>query len=301
MQRLPAPEIPAWLESMVPFRRYCVDVGGPRMHVMETGEGPTVVLVHGNPTWGFLYHKVVRALGDGFRLVMPDIIGLGFSDKPAASAHTLAAHQDWMSRLFAALAIDRAVVVVQDWGGPIGVGALADHPDITAGLVVLNTVIGPPKRDFRPTAFHRFARMPLVSDAVFRLLRFPQNAMSLVQGDKRSIDWASWRAYRYPLRRIADNVAPLALARMVPDSHDHPSIAALERCQAWIDRFEGPAAIVWGDRDPVLGRVRGHIERCLPRASVTRTSAGHFLQEEVPSEIAVAIREVAGKLFAATT
>jgi haloalkane dehalogenase len=81
---------------------------------------------------------------------------------------------------------------------------------------------------------------------------------------------------------------------MVPNSMDHPSIEPLRRCQALVEAFTGPAAIVWGDRDPVLGRVRPWIEKLLPRASVTRTAAGHFLQEEVPSEIAAALRSVAG-------
>jgi haloalkane dehalogenase len=81
---------------------------------------------------------------------------------------------------------------------------------------------------------------------------------------------------------------------MVPNSLTHPSIEPLRRCQAVVEGFAGPAAIVWGDRDPVLGRVRSWIEKLLPRATVKRTAAGHFLQEEVPGEIAEAVRSVAG-------
>ena len=162
------------------------------------------------------------------------------------------------------------------------------------GLVVLNTVIGPPKPGFKPTAFHRFAAMPLISDLVFRGLSFPQINLSVAQGDKRSIRGETAKAYRYPLRTLKLNVAPLALARMVPDKPGHPTIPALERCYDFVSRFKGPAAIVWGDRDPVLGSVRSHVERTLPQASVTRTQAGHFLQEEVPEEIAAAVRQVAG-------
>jgi haloalkane dehalogenase len=85
---------------------------------------------------------------------------------------------------------------------------------------------------------------------------------------------------------------------MVPDSPDHPSIPALRRCDEFITSFDGPIALVWGVRDPVLGRVINHVERALPRAQVRRTPAGHFLQEEVPAEIAQAIRDVAGRAFA---
>ncbi len=299
MQQLAAPPLPTWLDRLVPFQRYRVDVGGGhRMHVMEAGRGLPVVLVHGNPTWGFLYRKVAAQLtGSGLRLIMPDLMGLGFSDKPRdESAHQLEVHIRWMKALLEQLELERLVLGVQDWGGPIGVGALAELEKVQAGLVVLNTVLTPPKQGFRPTAFHRLARMPMVSDVVFRLLGFPQTTMNMAQGNKRSIRGAAARAYRYPLRKLRENVAPLAMARMVPDHDRHPSIAPLERCQGWVESFDGPAAIVWGDRDPVLGRVRSWMERLFPQASVTRTAAGHFLQEEVPEQIAAAVRQVAGQL-----
>lgn len=303
MQRLPAPDMPPWLAAMLPdVERYRVDVGGHRMHVMERGEGLPVVLVHGNPTWGFLYRRVVKALDDvpNLRLIMPDLIGLGFSDKPSsADVHQLANHTRWMRSFLEQLELDRVVLVVQDWGGAIGVGGLAQlDPAPKAGLVVLNTVLSPPRPGFRATAFHRFARMPLVSELAFRGLGFPQVRLDLAQGDKSSIRGDVARAYRYPLRHLRDNAAPLALARMVPDTFDHPSIAPLQACQRYVEAFPGPAAIVWGDRDPVLGRVRGWMEKLFPDAPVTRTEAGHFLQEEVPAEIAAAIRDVASRLRA---
>ena len=83
---------------------------------------------------------------------------------------------------------------------------------------------------------------------------------------------------------------------MVPDTFDHPSIEPLRACQRYVEAFDGPAAIVWGDRDPVLGRVRGWMEKLFPDTPVTRTDAGHFLQEEVPIEIAAAIRDVASRM-----
>src|SRR5207244_644629 len=100
------------------------------------------------------------------------------------------------------------------------------------------------------------------------------------------------RAYRYPLAGLANNVAPLALARMVADTMEHVSIEPLRRCQAFMEAFTGPIAIVWGDRDPVLGGVLSHLQRMLPNAVVRRTNAGHFLQEEVPDVIAAAVGDV---------
>jgi haloalkane dehalogenase len=291
------PPIPDWIVRQLPpgVRRRLVDVGGAFLHVMEWGAGRPVLLQHGNPTWGFLYRKVVAALqGAPLRLIAPDLVGLGFSDKPGAAAHTLESHARWLGAVIDQLELENVVFVAHDGGGPIGLRALADRPDRLTGLVVLNTVVGPPRPGFRPSAFHRLARAPVLSTLLFRGLGFPQGTLHRVQGDPASIRGEVARAYRFPLQGLGRNAAPLALARMVPNSMDHPSIEPLRRCQALVEAYAGPAAIVWGDRDPVLGRVRTWIEKLLPRASVTRTAAGHFLQEEVPSEIAAAVRSVAG-------
>ncbi len=299
MEQLPPPVLPRWLAEMVPFERVSVPVAAGRMHVMVAGpEGaPPVLLVHGNPTWGFLWRKVAHELaGDRLRLVMPDLVGLGFSSKPRrAAAHTLENHARWVGELVDGLPelAGRFVFVGHDWGGPIGLRMLAERRERLAGLVLMNTVASPPKPGFRQTAFHRFANLPVASTVAFRLLGLPQRTLWSVQGDRSSIRGRVARAYRYPLRGWSRNAAPLALARMVPASFEHPSVPGLAECRRVVEGFDGPAAIVWGDRDPILGRVRSWMEALLPAAEVTRTAAGHFLQEEVPAEIAAAIRRVA--------
>lgn len=301
MERFPAPPLPGWLDRQVPFERSLVRAGGHRLHVMESGprEGRPVLLLHGNPTWGFLWRQVAHELaGEPLRLVMPDLLGLGLSDKPRdAAAHTIDRHAELVGALVDGLGLDRLIFVGQDWGGPIGLRALADRPGRLAGLVLLNTVVSPPRPGFRSTWFHRFARMPFASDLVFRggLLT---RSLAFAQGDRASIRGDVRRAYVWPLRRWRDNVAPLALARMAPDSQEHPSIAPLRRCHELVTGFCGPTAIVWGDRDPVLGSVIRYLEKLLPDARVTRTPAGHFLQEEVPGPIAEAIRWVDARLAA---
>jgi pimeloyl-ACP methyl ester carboxylesterase len=165
-------------------------------------------------------------------------------------------------------------------------------PERIAGLVLANTAVTLPGKP-KGTLFHRFARLPGVSDFVFRGFGFPQNVLWAIQGDKKSIRGEVARAYQWPLRTWRDRVAPLALARMVPDGPDHPSMPALRRGEEWAVSFRGPAALVWGMRDPILGKALRHLERALPNAPVNRTAAGHFLQEEVPAELAAAISSVA--------
>jgi len=286
-------QVPAWLSEELPAKRLHVQVEGQSIHRMEQGEGRPVLLMHGNPTWGYLWRKVLAELrGAPLRLIAPDLVGLGFSSRVPAEQHTLENHIRWLGGLMDRLELEDLVVVGQDWGGPIAMGAAAERPERIGGLVVLNTVLGPPRPGFKPTAFHRFSRLPVLSDLVFRGLGFPQRVLWTAQGDRRSIGRAETRGYLAPLG--FGEPAPLALARMVPNSLQHPSVEPLTRLARFVESWEGPAEIVWGDRDPILGRLRRRTERMLPRARVTATDAGHFLQEEVPAAIAAAIRRVAG-------
>ena len=116
---LDPPNLPPWLASQVPDNRYRVDLGEYRMHVMETGDrnGRVLLMVHGNPTLGFLYRRIVGELsGDQYRIVLPDLIGLGFSDTPRdPAAHRLDSHQRWLGALIEALDLRDVLLVVQDW------------------------------------------------------------------------------------------------------------------------------------------------------------------------------------------
>ena len=299
MNRQPAPSLPAFIESMLPpgIDRYRIPVGDQEMHIMEMGRGRPVVLLHGNPTWGFLYRAVAHALAEQpFRLIMPDLIGLGLSSKPRSpAAHQLELHGRWLGHALDALDLEDLIFVGQDWGGPIGLHALSTRVHRVSGLVLLNTVIGPPSPGFRPKLFHRLSQMPVLSDLAFRVAALPQKRLGDVQGDRRSITRRATRAYEYPLRDLHDRAAPLGMARMVPDSLSHPSVTPLNQVQRFVEQFQGPSAVVWGERDPILGRLCSRVARHLQNAEVTRTQAGHFLQEEVPDLIAEAVVSVAAR------
>lgn len=293
MERLAAPELPGWLDEMVPFDRYLVEVDeGLRMHVMEQGHGRPVLLFHGNPTWGFLYRKVAAELaGEPLRLIMPDLMGLGFSDRPPPDGHTMRNHSGWMASLISQLDLEDVVAVVQDWGGPIGMHALSQFPGLMTSAVVLNTGVTTPRPGFKPTAFHRFSSSGIGGFTATNL-GLIQSGIRFFQGDRKSISGDVARAYRYPLQRKFGNEAPVALVRMVPDDMSHSTVEPMGEVQAFVEAFDGPAAIVWGEADPVLGRLKNRTSRLLPQAEVTSTDAGHFVQEEVPAEIAAAIRSV---------
>ncbi len=160
-------------------------------------------------------------------------------------------------------------------------------------LCLLNTAVILPAR-FGSTSFHRLARLPVLGDVAFRLLGFPLGVLGRVQADPRSMAGEVARAYRWPLRRLRDRAGPLALARMVPDGPRHPSVAALAEVDVWVRSFRGPVEVVWGCKDPILGRALKRHRAALPAARVTEVDAGHFLQEEAPGPVAQAVRRLAG-------
>ncbi len=293
-----APPLPSWLRRQLPYERVDVQVRGRRMTFVDHGprDALAVLLVHGSPTWSYLWRKVILELdGRPLRLIAPDLIGFGTSDKPMSpSAHRLSTHIDQVVALVSTLELERFVAVGQDWGGPIACGVAERLADRVAGLVLGNTAVLRPARPFRSKAFHRFSHLPLVSDLVFRGALFPVPVMDRVQGDRRSIGWPQKAAYAWPFLHPLHRAGALGMARMVPDAEAHPSTAVMDRVGAYVERYEGPAALVWATRDPILGRgLRRHHE-ALPHASVRTCEAGHFSQEEVPELWAEAICEVAG-------
>ncbi|MBF0236765.1 MAG: alpha/beta fold hydrolase [SAR324 cluster bacterium] len=288
------PVLPEWLASMFPFKRNLIMVNGMPIHLVDEGSGPIVMLFHGNPTWSFLWRKIIPLLtSKGLRVVVPDLPGLGFSHKPLRPEdHSLEFHIQTMCGLVQTLGIEKMVIAAQDWGGPISSGVAARMPEKITGAVFANTAVLLPKLPIRTTQFHRLSHVPIVSDFMFRGLAFPLPVLSQVQGNKRSIGFREHLAYFYPLRHIKDRSAMLGLARMVPDNASHPSLQQLAQSDAWARSFKGKTAFIWGTRDPIMGRALSRLKQAIPHASVTETPAGHFLQEEVPHEFAQSILSV---------
>ena len=171
-----------------------LSVGRERMHVLEWGpaDGTPVLLVHGNPTWGFLWRKVVAKLlaqppdgtSERLRLICPDLIGLGLSSKPEVRDHTIENHGEWLGAAIDQLIGKPAIVVAQDWGGPISMYAMSKRRERLRGIVLGNTAISPPAPGFKPTLFHRLSQLPIASDVLFRRLGFPLGVLHLSQGDR---------------------------------------------------------------------------------------------------------------------
>lgn len=288
--------LPDYAAAALPdgYISYLVEVEpGIKIHVLEAGSGTPVYLQHGNPTNGMLYRKVWQELPtDRMRLIMPTMVGLGFSTKIPASEHTLENHIRWMNSALRQLDLDGVVYVGQDWGGAVGLGALMRSPELLSGMVILNTGWTAPKEKFELSRPHAIAATPIIGELLLENVVSVFDRIHEAQGDPSSIPPEVAALYARPVRESGNIKGPLALMRMVPTGPNHPTSPQMEEVEAYAKTLQVPTEIVWGMRDPILARILPTMTEMYPEARVTETQAGHFLQEEVPDEIADAIERV---------
>ena len=276
------------------YKSYFVEVEpGIKVHVLEVGSGFPVFLQHGNPTSGFLYRKVAEELPtDRLRLIMPTLVGLGFSSKIPASQHALENHIRWINSVLVQLKLTELVFTGQDWGGPIGMGALALSPDLIKGAVLLNTGFNAPAQKMDLSSAHATVKTPVVGELILEVYFSIFEQLHRMQGDPDSFPADVAELYGKPVLESGNAKAPLAMMRMVTDGPDHPSTAAMRIIEQYVQGLNIPAEIVWGMNDPILSKGLPMMKQNFPGAPVTETEGGHFLQEEVPFEIAAALLRV---------
>jgi haloalkane dehalogenase len=266
------------------------DVGGLRMAYVAAGpaDGPPVLLLHGEPSWSFLYRKVMPVLaGAGLRAIAADLVGFGRSDKPAEmSDHSYARHVEWARALaFDALGLTGITLVGQDWGGLIGLRLVAEHPDRFARVVAANT--GLPTGDQpMPEVWLRF-RDVVAAAPVLDISRLIQ------AGCQSTLPAPVTAAYEAPFPDESFKAGPRAMPSLVPTSPDDPASAAnraaWERLAAW----QKPFLVAFSDRDPITGAMAPILKRVVPGAAgldhPVIDGAGHFLQEDAGQRLGTVI------------
>nr|WP_085977907.1 haloalkane dehalogenase [Saccharomonospora marina] len=258
-----------------------------RIGYVEAGppDGPTVLLLHGEPSWSFLYRKLLPVLADaGLRAIAADLVGFGRSDKPAEVAdHTYARHVEWM-RAFAFDALDlRGLTLVgQDWGGLIGLRLVAEHPDRFAGVVAANTGLPTGDHDM-PAVWWEF-HDAVQNAPVLDVARFVQS------GCVRELTEAERAAYDAPFPNETYKAGPRAMPGLVPTTPDDPATEANRRAWQTLSTLELPFLCAFSDRDPITGAMAPILRRRMAgaegRQHPTITGAGHFLQEDAGERLA---------------
>jgi len=284
------------VSELYPFAPHWLDVDGNRMHYVDEGEGAPVLMVHGNPSWSFYYRDLIKALSGSHRVIAPDHIGCGRSDKPddAGYDYTMASRVADLGRLVEHLGLRRITLVVHDWGGMIGMAWAVRHPDLITRLVVLNTAAFHLPIGKRFPAALALARSPGLGAALVRggnafvlgaiRLCVTRRPMSPAVAAGYAEPYDSWR-HRIAVHRFVQDI-PLRTADraygLVSGTAD-----ALERLR------DKPMLIGWGMRDFVFDHhFLAEWERRFPAARVHRfEDCGHYVLEDAAAELVPIVRE----------
>jgi len=271
--------------------------GGVRYHYLDEGEGEPVVMVHGNPSWSFYYRKLAEALAPDHRVIVPDHIGCGRSDKPGDDryAYTLETRVgDLEALLIDHLKLDAGLtLVVHDWGGAVGLAFAARHPEMVARLVILNTAAFhlPASRHF-PRALRMCRNMPLSAWLVRGLNAFCRGTAAI--GCKHHAMPDDVRAgYLAPYDSWANRIAIHRFVQDIPLRPGDRSYDLITFTQDRLNLFaETPTLIAWGMRDFVFDRhFLAEWVRHLPKAEVHRfPDAGHYILEDEAAEVIPLVR-----------
>jgi haloalkane dehalogenase len=261
-----------------------------RVHYLDEGptDGEIVLLLHGEPSWSYLYRTMIPRLTDaGLRCVAPDLVGFGRSDKPAARAdYSYLRHVEWLAAaLFDQLDLDGLTMFGQDWGGLLGLRLVGEHPDRFARVVAANT--------FLPTG----DRPP--SDAFLAWQKYSQEAEPLPIG--RIVNGGCTTdlpddvvaAYDAPFPDETYKEGARQFPLLVPTSPDDPAVPANRKAWEVLDRFDKPFLTAFSDGDPVTAGGDGPLRKRIPGAQgqphITIEGGGHFLQEDRGPELAAVI------------
>ncbi len=264
------------------FAPQYVEHDGLRMHYVDEGEGAPVLMLHGEPTWAYLYRKMIPTVAGVTRVVAPDYFGFGRSDKPTRiEDYSYDFHYASIERFAEDLDLREATVVVQDWGGPIGLRLAVEHPERVARLVILNTGIGagraPSEEWLRFREFVRRVGTDLVPGQLIRISAVTELADAVVE------------AYNAPFPTPESKAGVLAFPELVPTELEHPSAAKMQEVRAALEQWEKPTLVLFSDSDPIFSTVAAeHMASRIPGAGPAEivAGAGHFLQEEKGEEIA---------------
>jgi haloalkane dehalogenase len=300
------------MSDLYPFENNFLELNGLKYHYLDEGQGDPVVMVHGNPSWSFYYRDLTKALRSSHRVIVPDHIGCGLSEKPGVAdySYTLRQRVDDLEALLEHLAVlERITLVVHDWGGMIGMAYACRHPERIARLVVLNTAAFhlPAGKKF-PLALKICRDTALGNFLVLKLNLFALMAARV--GCKRNpMSEALRGAYCAPYDTPADRIATLRFVQDIPLKPGDPGFDLVSQVEDSLERFADlPMTICWGLKDFVFDKhFLKEWQRRFPAAEVhVFTDCGHYILEDAKDEVIPIIeqflaahpldRQIAGKV-----
>ncbi|MCH7713856.1 MAG: alpha/beta fold hydrolase [Chloroflexi bacterium] len=270
-----------------PFTSNFLEVNGVRLHYLDEGNGPAILMIHGQPTWSYLYRKMIPPLvAAGYRCIVPDLMGFGLSDKPTdESEYTLKRHVELITGLVEWLEVRRVTMVGQDWGGPIGLRYAIENQENVHSLVILNTLVRPMAV---PWFFKMLFQRPYSGFLIRRLDLFRKMAFRKGLMFKTPLDPQAKAEYKMPHPNGASRAGVAAFPKMIPTSERHPNHQYLLEIEQVLKQWHIPTLVMFSDRDVAFKADEGQrIAEMVPNGRFKLVpGAGHYLQEDAGEDIA---------------
>jgi haloalkane dehalogenase len=295
------------LSELYPFRTSSLDLDNEQMSYVDAGDpGATpVLLLHGNPTWSFLFRKMIPHIAERRRVVAPDMVGFGLSSKPASAGyHSLERHAQNLARLIDVLRLRRLTLVLHDFGGPVGLNYAVAHADNVERIVLVNSWLEPLPAGLRPRL--PFALRLASSDGVGEFLDSAFNLSvnaGLARGASQRLPQPVLKAYQFPFRPAGSQIAARAFTRLLSKSSE-VGADALAAAQQRLRQIEAPVHIFSGTRDTMLGKAPAYLLRDSfknAKEPIFVDSASHLLPEGQPELLLTAVLEESKPPIAAPT
>ncbi len=268
-----------------PYAPHYVEVNGMRIHYIDEGQGEVILCLHGEPSWSFLYRKMIPILVRNYRVIAMDFVGFGRSDKyTEREEYSFQMHRDMLVGFVQALSFEQITLVVQDWGGLIGLRVASEMPERFARLVIMNTAL--------PTGDEP------MSKGFMRWREFAASTPDLPVGQvitRGTAQGASLppeviAAYESPFPDVSYKAGAMVFPLLVPISPDDPGSASMRYAREVLSQWQKPSLIMFSDKDPITRGGDKFFRALIPTAQdqpeITITDAGHFLQEDKGEEIA---------------
>lgn len=282
--------LPAWLDtSLYPFDQHSISVDGGRMNYVDVGDGDPIVMVHGNPGWSFEYRNVIQEMSKSKRCIAPDMIGFGLSDHPEGWSYLPEAHAKNFGQLMDTLDLQNITLVVNDWGGPIGLSYVLKHPDRFRKVVICNSWMWSVKGDKHFERFSGFMGGGLGKFLILNFNFFGKAVVKKAFGDKKKLTKNIHRHYFKHMPTKSSRMGSHVFPREIIGSSEW--LASLWEQRESMKHLE--AALVWGEKDIAFreNELQTWLE-LFPNALVTRLpNTGHFPQDEDPEAVIRSIRE----------
>ncbi len=277
-----------------PYRPHYVEINGARVHYVDEGQGEMILCLHGEPSWSYLYRKMIPVFSQNYRVIAPDFIGFGKSDKFTEEAdYSIKMHIDTLMAFIDRLSLNNITVVVQDWGGLIGLCVVSLMPERFSRLVIMNTGL-PDGEQKMSQGFKDWLQLventpdlpiaELVRKRCYQKEQFTQEILKAYDAPFPDVSYKAG-AHKWPL--------------LVPISPDYPGAEFMKKAREELSKWQKPALVLFSDQDPITRGGERFFRRLIPgckgEPEITIKDADHFLQEDKGEEVATLIVDFIGR------